>query len=207
MKILVFGATGRVGVNVTNYALAQGHEVTAFIRDRTKITPQHPHLTTVEGDIYHPVSVAAALDGEFDAVVNTVGVDPFKPSTIVTDSVRTVVGAMSEAGISRYLGITGTAQMPNNIGGAISAAVIRRSPIRHAVRDHDGALRIITHSELAWTLAGCPYIRDGALTGQYRLSSSFPGGFKTISPQDVADFLIRELTSRQHVQQIVGIWY
>jgi len=64
----------------------------------------------------------------------------------------------------------------------------------------------VSNSGLEWTFAGCPYIKDGVLTQNYRLSSTFPGGFKTISPPDVADFLVKELTERRFPRQVVGIW-
>ena len=36
MKILVIGATGATGKEIVNQALAQGHNVTALVRDASK---------------------------------------------------------------------------------------------------------------------------------------------------------------------------
>jgi len=207
MNVLVFGATGRVGGNVVEFALTEGHAVTAFVRDRAKITRQHDALTLMEGDIYQPDTIENAMRGGFDAVINTVGAAPLKASSVVTDSARALVPAMIRAGITRYLGISGTAEMAKTPFGAFTSAVTRRTPVGNAVRDHDSAFCIVTTSTLDWTLAGCPYIKDGAHTGRYTLSPRFPGGFKTISPQDVADFLVRDLKDHRYVRQIIGIWY
>lgn len=208
MKVLVFGATGRVGGSVVEFALADGHTITAFVRDPAKITRTHDALTLVKGDIYKPETIASAMQGGgFDAVINTVGADPLKPSSVVADSARALVPVMVQAGITRYLGISGTAEMPKTPFGALTSGVTRRTPVGNAVRDHDRAYRIVTTSVLDWTLAGCPYIKDGAHTGRYTLSPRFPGGFKTISPQDVADFLVRDLADHRYSHQIIGIWY
>ena len=37
MKIVVFGASGRTGLQVVEQALAAGHQVTAFVRTPSKI--------------------------------------------------------------------------------------------------------------------------------------------------------------------------
>lgn len=37
MKIIVFGATGRVGQHVLKQALEKGYEVTAFVRTPSKL--------------------------------------------------------------------------------------------------------------------------------------------------------------------------
>ena len=207
MNILVFGATGRVGQSVLEYALANNHTVTAFVRNRAKLQISNEHLTIIEGDIYSPDALFGAMQTGFDAIINVIGGDVFKPSTIVTDSAKVIVEAMQKAGLTRYLGITGIAEMPANLFGKITARLIRISPIRFAVQDHDGAWKIVSGSNLNWTLAGCPYIRDGQHTTNYKVAPEcFPGGFKTISPQDVADFLVKEATAQHYSKQVVGIW-
>ena len=45
MKIIIFGATGGIGSQVVNQALAQGHTVTAFARCAEKVSVQHENLS------------------------------------------------------------------------------------------------------------------------------------------------------------------
>ncbi len=206
--MLVFGATGRVGAAVITQAMAAGHRVTAFVRDPKKLAPSGSGLIVATGDVYKPETLEAAMAPGFDAVVVTVGADPLKPSTLVTDSARAILAAARKAGIRRYLGITGTAEMPEKtLLGRVSTAILRQTPVGHAARDHDGAFEAVRTSGLDWTLAGCPYIKDGETRGQYQTSGVFPGGFKIIHPGDVAHFLVRELTEHRHPNAVVGIWY
>ena len=146
-----------------------------------------------------------AASPDATAVVMTVGADPLRPSTVVTDTVRNLTAAMTTTGPRRYLGITGTAQMPATLFGRITQVAIRRAI--KAAADHQGAYDIVTATDLDYTLAACPYIKDGPHTGRYhREPGRFPGGFKTITPADVADFLVDELGAHHHHRRTVGIW-
>jgi len=58
MKIVVFGASGRMGIKVVEQALDAGHTVTSFLRTPSKFTLQHPKLTLFQGDVMD----AAAVD-------------------------------------------------------------------------------------------------------------------------------------------------
>jgi uncharacterized protein YbjT (DUF2867 family) len=203
MRVLVLGATGRVGSEVTRRASEAGHEVTAFVRDPARLRVQTAHVAV--GDIGRPETLAAALSGGIDAVVNAVGADPLKPSTIVTDTARAIVAAMHASGVRRYVAISGTAQMPKTPIGTLSIGILRLTPVGNAIRDHQGAFDIVTASGLDWTHAGCPWIKDGQARG-YREHAQFPGGMKSIVPADVAAFLVSVLDQPSYVRRIVGIW-
>ena len=44
MKLIVFGATGKTGKEIVKQSLAQGHEVTAFVPDPSKMTLERGDL-------------------------------------------------------------------------------------------------------------------------------------------------------------------
>jgi putative NADH-flavin reductase len=73
MKLLIFGATGGTGRQLVDQALAQGHEVTAFVRNPAKMTTPHENLKIVKGNIMDCHSVGAAVAGQ-DAVFSALGV-------------------------------------------------------------------------------------------------------------------------------------
>jgi putative NADH-flavin reductase len=57
MNVLIFGASGRTGRELVQQALAQGHRVTAFVRDSTKLGIEHARLAIRQGDVTDYVSV------------------------------------------------------------------------------------------------------------------------------------------------------
>lgn len=206
MKLTVFGATGRVGASFVDRAIAAGHQVTVFVRDPARVT--NPAALVIPGEVTDAAAVSRALQPDCEAVVFCVGAGPLKHSTLVTDAMRCVVEAMQSHGIKRLLAVSGTAEMPRKTRmGHICTALLRRTPVGHAVRDHDGAYAIVAGSGLSWVLAGCNYITNGAPRGRYMTAAVFPGGFKVIHPGDVADFLLRQLQDETNHQIILGIWY
>lgn len=61
MKVVVFGATGKKGREIVGQALENGHEVTAFVRDpsklrfRNKAISAEDRLRVVSGDVAHAI--------------------------------------------------------------------------------------------------------------------------------------------------------
>jgi hypothetical protein len=184
--------------------MAAGHRVTAFVRDPSKLVSTEG-IEIAVGDVTRPETLSSALKG-MDAVLNAVGVDPLKPSTFVTDSARTIVKTMLEAGVRRYAAVSGTASMKKTLIGTVATDVLELTPVRHAIKDHQGAFDIVSASTLDWTLAGCPWIKDGVATSSYIESDIFPGGMKVIYPGQVADFLTKVLDKPEYYRRIVGIW-
>src|SRR5260370_26702783 len=92
-----------------------------------------------------------------------------------------------------------------SMAGKIYSEKLKRTPVGHAIRDHDGGLKVLQQSSLEWTLAGCNYLSDGPERGRYRISLVFPGGFKKIHPADVAAFLLKEKEGLTFRNAVVGI--
>jgi uncharacterized protein len=206
MKLIIFGATGRVGESLVDKALAAGHEVTVFVRDAEKVKSQYVQI--YEGDATDAQAVARALKDEFHAVFVCIGERALKPSTVLTDSISAIIPAMEKCAIPRLLCVSGTAEMPEKTWfGKLYTSILKTTPVGHAVRDHDGAFELIGTSKLNWTLAGCNYLKTGPERGTYKTSLIFPGGLKIIHAPDVADFLIKELNETKFPNKVVGIWY
>jgi uncharacterized protein YbjT (DUF2867 family) len=74
LNVMIFGATGKLGVEISEDLTIRGDKVTAFVRtssDRTVLEPLG--VDFVVGDAMDPDSVLAALEqGEYDAVITTI---------------------------------------------------------------------------------------------------------------------------------------
>lgn len=206
MKILLFGATGRVGKSIVSKSLKNGHQVIAFIRNKSKLTIQDQNLSIQEGDIYDRDVVEKLERIDFDIIINVIGADPLKPSTIFSDATKLILSFLSGKSNKRYIAITGIAQMDKTLFGKITIEILKLTPVKNAIADHQNAYNQVSQSNINWTLIGCPYIKDGAEKSVFLRSYQFNGGFKTIHPDDVASAIVQEI-DKENFYNIVGIWY
>ena len=77
MKIFLLGATGNSGRRILRLALQRAHEVTAFVRDETKLLslvdrPIPPNLHASIGDISKSADIARVMVGH-DVAINAAG--------------------------------------------------------------------------------------------------------------------------------------
>jgi putative NADH-flavin reductase len=77
IKVIIFGATGHVGYCLINAALAQGHDVSVFVRDPRKLQRHHDaatlsRLNVFVGDILDGDAAGQAMRGH-NAVVDAAG--------------------------------------------------------------------------------------------------------------------------------------
>ena len=71
MKILVTGATGKVGSRLCKRLAARGDQVRALVRDAQRAASLlEPRIDLAEGDLTHAASLEAAVRG-VDAVVHS----------------------------------------------------------------------------------------------------------------------------------------
>ena len=103
MKIALFGATGRVGVEVLKLALKDGHDVTVLVRSPEKLA-MHDKLTIVQGNVCEAVAVSRVI-ADADVVFSALGTDK---TTTLTEAVPHFIREMKAGGIKRIVTI-GTA--------------------------------------------------------------------------------------------------
>lgn len=194
MKVIVFGASGTVGSHVVTQGLEQGHEITAFTRSHTSITPQHPRLTIVAGDVFNAAALAPVLTGH-DAVIVALGAGA--KGGVRGRGTAAITAAMHEAGVRRLV-----VQSTLGAGDSHPALtplwkyVMFGMLLRAAYLDHHEQELATRASGLDWTITRPGAFVDGPRTGAYRRGFA-PVRVKkvaTVSPADVADFLLEQLT-------------
>ena len=63
MKLTVFGATGRTGLQVVEQGLAAGHQIRAVVRDATGLAPDRAGLDVIVADVMDPATIVEAVTG------------------------------------------------------------------------------------------------------------------------------------------------
>ncbi|MFC8662243.1 NAD(P)-dependent oxidoreductase [Streptomyces sp. NPDC057199] len=151
MRFLVLGATGATGALFVGRATADGHEVVAFVRDASKITPDG-RLTVVEGDVRDAHALAEAMRGT-DAVVSTLGLGKAKdPAKLIADTTRALVQAAENSATKRVL-IMSAFGVGDSLAKASGLLRLLYKGGKATFADKAAGEQILTASGLDWTLA------------------------------------------------------
>ena len=190
MQLTVFGATGGTGSRLVELALTKGHQVTAVVRDPARLSvSSQPLLQVVTADIMDPASILPAVTSA-DAVLTAAGPRGTGPTTVITDSVRSITTAMREAGARRLLALSGSIAADDGESlymRYLVKPVARRTFLRYVSADMRRAEALIEESDLDWTIVRPPALTDGPATGTYRtaVDANLPHGFR-VSRADLA---------------------
>ncbi|MCU0503806.1 MAG: SDR family oxidoreductase [Anaerolineae bacterium] len=208
MKLLVFGATGGTGRQTVEQALAQGHQVTAFVRQPTALALQHANLAVVQGDGQDKDAVRKVVPGHAVVIsaLGTRGGAPMLPAIT-----RNILDAMAEHGIRRSLWVSsfGAGDSINQMSW-ISQTLIVKGFLRQAIEEKNAQEQIIMASGSDWIITRPGGLTDGPATGVYRVldsASKEKVGRPSISRADVADFMLKHLTGDQYLRAAVGLTY
>jgi putative NADH-flavin reductase len=207
MRITLFGATGGAGKHIFEQACAAGHQVTAVVRDRARLTHTHPELTVVEADVMDAAAIGAHVAGR-DAVVSAIGSRDTKPTTVQADSTTSILKAMADAAVRRFLVVSNSGMVTDG-DGPVSKYVVK--PIlwrflRNPWTDMGHMEEVVRASGLDWTIIRPPMLTDGPRTGRYRtaVDRNVRGGNR-VSRADLADCLLRSLPDRDTIGTAIAV--
>jgi len=209
MRIIIFGASGKTGHELVKQALAQGHQVTAFVRNPSNLKIANENLQVFQGDATNYQSVESAVKGH-DAVFSALGAaSPFKYDQSVVEAVSNIVKAMEANGIMRliYMSAINVAESRRNAGLLIR--ILGTTLLRTETAGHEAREKIIRQSPLEWTTVRSAKLSDGKFTGKYRSGEDIraKGIAASISRADVADFLLRQLTDLRYLRKAPMVMY
>lgn len=207
MKLIIFGSTGSIGRQLVRQGLEQGHLVTAYARDPSKLDIRHDNLKLVQGDAMDLSSVEKAVQGQ-DAVLCSLGAGA--KGTVRSRGTKNIIRAMEKVGIRRFVcqSSLGVGDSWGNLN-FFWKYVMFRGFLRQAYADHVSQEDHVRQSGLDWTIVRPAAFTDGNRTGEYR--HGFPGNDKTtklkVSRDDVADFMLKQLTHEEYLRKTPGLSY
>jgi len=203
MKILVFGGSGLTGHEVLEQGLRRGYQLTAFVRDPSKLKIRNARLDHRIGNVANLIEVLNAVPGH-DAVVSALGAStPFKRDPALVEGIRNIVSAMEQLDIKRFVyeSFLGVKENRDELGFFINNVLSRL--LKNVIADHEEKERIIKNSKLDWTIVRPPKLTNGPFTGNYRTGEHITSRslILKISRADVAAFMLDLLASKQYIRQ------
>jgi putative NADH-flavin reductase len=210
LKVVLFGASGGTGREVVRQALAQGHAVTAFVRDPVKLAIEHSGLTVVKGDVADYAAVERAVRDQDAAIVALGASTLLKRDPTLVDGVRCIASTMQRTGVRRlvylsFLGVRGGRSQLSFLGRTIVAPLL----LRNVVADHEAKEAIVRQSGLDWTIVRPPRLTNGPPTAAYRSGEDIEARaiVPAISRADVAHFMLKQLTDDAYRHKAPGLMH
>lgn len=101
MKLTIFAATGGIGRQVLDQAVAAGHDVTAVVRNPKKLSGA-VRIVTADLAAPDPAALESAVEGA-DAVLSGLGPRSNSEAGIASRGTRTIAQVMQATGVRRIV--------------------------------------------------------------------------------------------------------
>lgn len=208
MKVTLFGATGKTGKYLIDEALKRGMEVTVFVRSSSSF--HRANVRVVPGELTNRDALTEAIDGS-DAVLSALGpTSPQHPNDMpITRATEAIISVMKQEDVSRLIAVsTGTAAAPEDefdLRVCLPALLIRIA-MPSSYQDIIGLANSIRNSQLEWTMVRVAFLSSRPASN--RLNVGLYGHCKhslTVSREDVAKFMLNQVSRREFVHQAPGI--
>lgn len=196
-KVIIFGASGNTGKATVEAAVKAGYEVTAYVRDKAKLGSLSPQCV-IEGDVLQKENVADAVKGH-DAVIIVLGTrNDLSPTTVMSDGTKNILEAMKIHNVTR-------------VSCCISSFLFWErekvpKPYIPVTEDHERMLDALKACDREWVAVLPPHIAEEPAKGNYKIQNESPVG-RVISKYDLAEILVKCLTTEEHFGHYVGIGY
>ena len=212
MRLTVFGASGGVGQEIVRQALAGGHDVTAVVRDRSRLPVTGERLEIVEvATLEDHEKLKDAVAGR-DAVLSAVGPRSRKLAGSTAPVTRTIRQAMELAGVRRLVVVSASPLGPVPEGQPFLLRTVITPIIEQIFKDNYVDLRLmeadLAASGLDWTAVRPPQLLNTPTTGAYRtaIDANLRGGRK-IGRGDVAHAMLAMVGDPSTFGHGVGVAY
>ena len=209
MKLTIFGATGVVGRRLCEQTLALGWEVTAFDRNIELWLDKldnNPLLTAIKGYIMDSEGIAKAIRGT-DAVVITLtgNMESGDKSRII--GCTNIIAAMKKQQKSRLIIVSTDGILEDDAGKYVFESAGYPVEKKEVSEQYVRVLELLKASQLRYTMVCVSEITDAPEGKAYRTyTDTFPiEGLPPIQAGDLARYIVRAISSVEHVYQRVGI--
>jgi len=207
MKILVIGATGLTGTHLLKHLLADGHEVTAFVRDPSKLSVQNPKLKVAQGEARDAASIDRAVQGQ-DAVISAFGPRSIKADDLQEVFMRNLVAAMTKNGVKRLVNLSAMGAGNSRAGAPfIMRKIILPLFLGKMFEDKDKGEVYLLGSTLDYVNVRPGRLTNGPARGGVKASLDYKDLKSVMSREDLALFMIAQLKNAEWVRKSPLIGY
>ena len=209
MKIMIFGSTGRSGMQIVQQALDAGHEVTAVARNPSAINIPSVNLTVVKGNVLDAESFEAAIRDQ-DIIISALGSDSNKPTNIYSKGISNMLSGMQKNAIKRIICISAAAVETNPKLSLFlrTATKFLQRILKNPFHDLLAMENLLKDSQANWTVVRPPRLTMKGLKGKYRFAvNEWLPSCTSISRADLAHFILNHLEDSNTYKSIIEVSY
>ncbi len=207
MKVVIVGAAGQTGRLLIERAVPNGHGVAAFVRDPTRVNIPDRSVRVVEGDVLDSAAVDRAVAGQ-EGVLVALGTAGRGSPLVLPQGIRHILDAMEKHGMRRIIVLSAAGALHEPAGSIVGSLglMMARAFLPGVYREHRAMLEELRTRNLDWIAVRPVILTNRPWTGRYRVvTDGIPRGGYRISRADVADFMIRQLTSDEFLRKMPAI--
>jgi uncharacterized protein len=209
MNVVLYGATGMIGTRTLKELVSRGHNVTAIVRDPSKVPPQ-PSVKVVQGDIFDSKQVATQVKGA-DAVISAYGPGQGAVDALLK-ATHSLIAGLKEAGVKRLIFVGGAGSLYVAPGVDVIDSGNLPEVYKEIAIAHREAWKLLRETDLDWTyFSPAAFIEPGERTGKFRVGADWllmdEKGNSRISAEDYSIALVDELENPKHIKQKFTVAY
>src|SRR5438876_850053 len=127
---------------------------------------------------------------------------------VLPHGIRHILDAMERHGVRRIVVLSAAGALHERVGSIVGSLglILARAFLPGVYREHRAMLEELRTRNLDWIAVRPVILTNGPWTGRYRVAAEgIPRGGYRVSRADVADFMIRQLTSDEFVRKMPAI--
>jgi hypothetical protein len=213
MKLILFGATGHIGRGILDEALARGHDVTAIVRDASRLTLQHDRLHVAVGSV-EQTAIWLAYAKHADAVIASLSARRDGDQEVIPAAAQTLLDTLDGTRLKRLLWVGGAGSLEVAPGVKVIDDPHFPAAWKPEAQAQARALEVFRASkaDVDWTyISPAALIEDGERSGSYRVGGEqllVDGkGVSRITVSDYAIALLDQLDNKDVFKKRITVAY
>lgn len=201
MKLIVFGASGKVGHLVVDEAIRRGHQVTAIVYKKSE-----RHFSSAvevrEVDVHNRRQVIGCIRGH-DAVLSALGSWGTVTQDILSVAMASIIPAMESYNVKRIVSLTGADARVAGDRPGLSSRILRSLLVAvgpKVISDGEKHISLLQNSQLDWTVVRSPKMKNGS-PHTYQLSQKSAKAWEIVSRRTIACAMLDLIENSTHLRQ------
>lgn len=198
-RVLILGATGKLGKALTKSLLDKNYFVTTLVRNPEKLKFENSNLKIIKGIPYDPKDLEKSLNN-IDVVISTLGHGFRTKFPIQERTFQNLIPLMEFKKIKKLITITGAGLIlkddPKSLIGVLSEKIFFLiDPYR--MIDARNQQKLLEKSQINWTVIRTPIHNNKSSQNIRHIGFNQPMPWYTISRITISNFMIENIDSEK----------